>query len=107
MTAATHRPVPRTFSADKINAFLVLLANKINELLDGRSNNIGSFVLAAGTTTTVTDRRVGSLMTVLVTPMDSTAQTAAAYISSVTDGSFVVTHTAGKTDGAFRYAVIG
>lgn len=89
------------------------LAGAINQLMDGRSNAYGSFTLAASTTSTVvTDRRVGTDTRVMWTP--KTANAAAEigggtlYLSTVTAGSFTVTHaSSAQTDRDFDYAIQG
>lgn len=50
------------------------VASAVNLLIDGKSNNRGTFTLAANaTTTTVTDLRAGSESVILFTPMTATA----------------------------------
>ena len=50
------------------------VASAVNLLIDGKSNNRGTFTLAANaTTTTVTDLRSGSESVILFTPMTATA----------------------------------
>jgi len=85
------------------------VASAVNLLIDGKSNNRGTFTLAANaTTTTVTDLRGGSDSVILFTPMTATAAAEDMYISARNKQSFVVTHAdASTTDRTFTYVVVG
>lgn len=93
------------------------IAYKSNELLNGKSNNIGSITLTANqATTTVTEAagRIGEDTVVLFMP--TTANAAAEigaggiYVSgrSVANKTFTITHANNaQTDRAFNYVLIG
>jgi hypothetical protein len=89
------------------------IVRAIRELFEGRSNAVGTFTLSASTTTTtVTSINCGSACTVVAEPMTANAAAekgnGTMYISSVLNGSFVVTHAnAVSTDRTFRYVALG
>ena len=84
------------------------VASAVNLLIDGKSNNRGTFTLAANaTTTTVTDLRAGSESVILFTPMTATAAAENMFVSARNKQSFVVTHANDSTtDRNFIYVVI-
>src|SRR5262245_26854406 len=91
---------------------LAKIVQAIRELFEGRSNAVGSFSLdqSPATTTTVTVPTCGASSTVLIAPKNAdgkSAYFAGAYVSSIVNGSFVVTHGGVFTDCQFRYAVLG
>ena len=72
-----------------------LIATTVNEMMKGRANNASSFTLTAGaTTTTVTDPAFESSMVPVLVPTTATAAAAVTslYVSTRSNGSFVVTH---------------
>lgn len=87
------------------------LAVVVNNLLQGRANNTGSFTVTANAaTTTLTDSRIGANSVIL--PMPTTAHAAAElatlYFDTFANGSCVVNHANNaQADRTFRYAVIG
>lgn len=88
------------------------LAEGVNGLIDGRSNNSGTFTLTENdTTTTVTDGRVGTDSIILWMPTTANAAAEIAvggmYVSARGDGTFTVTHANNaQTDRDFSYAII-
>lgn len=67
----------------------------VNLLVKGRSNAAGSVTLTTSSaTSTVTNPVVGKDAKVQLTPADANAasEVASTYVSSVADGSFVITH---------------
>lgn len=87
--------------------WLFKCAIAINGLLVGRSNNIGTATLGSGTSTVVLDQNVRERSAVHLMPEDATAESAAAYIGTVANGTFTITHATGKDGGVFRYSVHG
>lgn len=86
----------------------------LNDLRDGKTNNVGEVTLTAGAaTTTVTDFRVRAASAILLMPTTANAALALAsadpaYVSSVLKHQFVVTHANNaQTDRSFLYVVIG
>ena len=78
----------------------------------GHLANTGSVTLRASpnTTTTVTDDRVSINSVPLLTPTTANAASAiaATYISTITNGSFIITHaSSASVDRTFRYALLG
>ena len=89
------------------------IVNTITSLSDGRSNAFGTVTLTASqATSTVTDRRVGtdSVITFMAKTANAAAEVGAGgmYVSSVTSGSFVITHANNaQSDRTFAYAIQG
>lgn len=89
------------------------LAFAINQLINGKSNNIGSVTLTASqATTTVSDRRAGvdSVVTFEPTTANAAAEVGAGgmYVSAHGGGSFTITHANNaQADRTFRYVVTG
>lgn len=82
--------VPSTF--EPMPEWLRKASIAINLLINGYGNNAGTATLSGGTTTTVTDPRATQNSIPLLSPLDNNAYTAAPYVSSRADGSFVLTH---------------
>lgn len=82
-------------------------------IMDGKTNNRGSFtVTASAATTVVTDLRVGADSIILPSPITAAAATewasGAMYVSSIGKQTFTVTHNnSAPTTRDFTYAVIG
>lgn len=88
------------------------IQNKIiQQLIEGRSNAVGSCTLTASTTSTaVVAVTCGPNSAVLLSPKTANAASVAAqtYISSVSPGQFVVTHPSnGNLDKTFFYVCLG
>lgn len=96
-------------ASDETSLRKIVLA--VQQLYDGRNNATGSLTLTAGaTTTTVTAANCGAESAIVLSPKTANAAAAVGttYISSVTSGSFVVTHAnAATTDRSFFYAISG
>jgi hypothetical protein len=97
--------------ADKIDDTLQpRLFDMIEQLLNGQSRNASTVTLDTGeTSTTVDDPLVESQQIVLLQPMsaDAAAAMATTYVSSVTDGSFTITHASASGDEVFGYVFVG
>lgn len=92
---------------EELRRQMIIFGTAINRLLDGKINATSSATLGSGTSTVITDSRVGGGSVVVLSPQDSTAQGAAAYIGTYGIGTFTITHSSGKQGGVFRYAVLG
>jgi hypothetical protein len=85
----------------------------VRQLAEGRSNAVGTFTLAASAaTTTVTATNCGAGSSVLCFPTTAHAGAELAaggmYISTVSNGSFVVTHANNsQVDRTFMYVALG
>ena len=83
----------------------------IRDLFEGRSNAVGEVTLRASqTTTTVTAPNVGAGSKPQLTPKTSNAAAALAstYVSTVSAGSFVITHASNaQTDKTFLWVALG
>ena len=85
----------------------------IRQIMDGKTNNRGSFTLTASTTTTaVTDARCGANSVVLLDPATANASAeigaGTIYVSAIGKQTFTVTHANNaQTDRTFRYVIVG
>ena len=98
---------PPTGATGTLLAFLVLVQRTVNEILKGRGNQVSTLTLAANvTTTTVTDNLFAADMVPVLIPTTANAATALAttYITTRTNGSFILTHAnTATTDRTFLY----
>lgn len=89
------------------------IAFAVNQMLQGRSNAVGSVTLTANAgTTTVTAANCGSGSTVLLFPETTSAATefgaGTLKVGTVSNGSFIVTHVNSATaDRTFRWVALG
>ncbi|AWI60347.1 hypothetical protein [Sinorhizobium fredii] len=71
-------------------------------------DNTGTVTLAnSTTTTTVSNPKVASTSKIFLQPRTSAAASENAYISSISAGSFVITHANAATTRTFDYVVFG
>ncbi len=111
MTSPGYSGVPTNLSAD-IPLWCRKLASAINGLLQGKSNNYGTFTLTANSaTSTITDKRIGQDTVIHWQPTTANAATALTNIyesSRTVATSFVLTHTNNaQTDRTFKYTLTG
>lgn len=89
----------------------LVIAESVNGLIDGKSDNAGTFTLTANaTTTTVTDNKFESQMVPLWSPTTANAAGAMTnlYVSARAKGSFTLTHSnTATTDRTFLYVRVG
>jgi len=84
------------------------VAEVVNNLVEGKSNNTGTFTAESGTTsTTVTDARASGVSIILFTGLDSHYYDIEPYISSRSNGSFVVGHKNHGHDSEVGYIIVG
>lgn len=87
------------------------ISEVVNNLMNGKSNNIGTITLAqSSATTTLLDARIGIESVILFTPTSShaAAEMAHLYISAQTSGEATITHrNTGHSDLNFQYVIIG
>jgi hypothetical protein len=87
------------------------IASLTNRLVDGQSNNAGTFTLTpSAATTTVSDPRAGRDSVVVWMPTSSTAaaDVGSMYVSGRTQGTFTITHAnSAQSSRVFEYALIG
>ena len=85
----------------------------VNNLLDGKSNNTGTFTCtASAATTAVTDFRAGKSSIILLMPQTANAAAEVGngtiHVSTRAKQSFTVTHANNsQTDRTFGYVVVG
>ncbi|MQU78036.1 hypothetical protein FB009_117101 [Sinorhizobium medicae] len=84
------------------------VASIVNQLASQFDGTTGSFSLAnSATTTTVSNSKVTTISKVILQPRNTNAGSAGAYISSISNGSFVVGHPSATTVRTFDYVVFG
>lgn len=82
----------------------------VNLLIKGRSNAAGEVTLTtSSTTTTVTNPVIGPASKPQITASNSAAagEAASTYVSSVSDGSFVITHPSNGTTRTWYWHAVG
>jgi len=89
-----------------------ILAEAVNNLLEGKFNSVGTVTLAvSATTTTLTDRRIGPNSVILFTPTSASARSEGVpWVSAkaTTEHTCVLNHTSNSaTDLTFDYAIFG
>jgi len=94
--------------ANSVSIHLRTLANIINNMMDGKTNNTGEVTLTENvTTTTVTNSVVSPDSSIFLTATTSNAAGESPYIVAG-DGDFTITHAnAATTDRTFNYMVTG
>ncbi len=87
------------------------IARLVNNLLQGKQNNVIQVTLAANAaTTTVTDRRIGANTGLFFSPLtaDAAGALAGLYVSSQTNGSATLAHAnTATTDRTFNVLLVG
>ena len=85
------------------------VAEVVNNLAAGKSNNTGNVTLtASSTTTTLNDERLGFDSGILLSPLTANAAAQNPYISTKAKGSVVITHTSvASADLNFDYIIVG
>lgn len=87
------------------------ISERVNALILGRVNTVGTVTLTANTTTTtVTDENAHRQSAPILIPTTANAAAALAttYIPTRAPGSFTITHAnAGTTDRTFIYVLLG
>jgi len=106
MTRSVYRKLPQNDSNPRE------IAEVVNNLIEGKSNNTGTITLAvaSATTTTIYDERIGANSVILLMPKTASAVSVitSTYISATNKGNAVITHTANTVaDKTFRYIVVG
>ena len=87
------------------------IVSTINELADGRSNNVGAITLQPGAMTTSIKFPTCSLTsTILLVPRTANAAAAVptTYVQTILNGSFIIAHlNNAQTDRVFDFSCIG
>ena len=86
------------------------VAEIVNNLVEGKSNNTGDFSTTAQTTsTTIYNERIGYNSVILFTPMNDKAasEMAKLYIGSLHQGYAVINHDSNAHVCNFKYIVVG
>lgn len=83
------------------------VTRRLNDVIR-QFDNTGSFNLANSVaTTTVTNAKVRSTSKIILVPRNANAAGSAWFVSSISDGSFVIGHASATTVRAFDYQVLG
>lgn len=87
------------------------VAEIVNGIMNGKINNTGVVILnSSGTSTTLTDARIGAESVIIMTPMTENAakEFGTCYISARTNGSATITHqNTGHADLNYTYIIVG
>lgn len=86
------------------------VAEIVNNLVEGKSNNTGEFSTATSTTsTTLTDERIGFNSVILFMPLDanSAAELKDIYFTNFAQGSCTVHHGSHAVSRNYRYIIVG
>jgi len=98
-------PLVPTSQQLTMGGWVYVLARAINALIQGRANNVDTFTLTAGVTTTVVSNNLfqsGMVPVFVPTTANAAGALATTYVSARANGSFTVTHAnAGTTDRTF------
>ena len=86
------------------------VAEIVNNLVEGKSNNTGDFsTTITSTSTTLYDERIGFNSVILFMPLDlnSAAELKDIYFTNFAQGSCVVNHGSHAVSRNFRYIIVG
>ena len=86
------------------------VAEIVNNLVEGKSNNTGDFTTTQSTTTTTLyNERIGYNSVILFTPMNDkgASEMASIYVQTLNQGSAVIHHGSHNFDCIFKYIVVG
>ena len=86
------------------------VAEIVNNLVEGKSNNTGTFSTAVSTTTTtLSDERIGFNSVIVIMPLDSNsaAELIDVYFDTFTQGSCTVHHGSHGVSRNYRYIIVG
>lgn len=78
------------------------IANLLNQVI-GQFENTGSITLSNAATTTVSNPKITAQSRVFLQPRNANAVSANAFISSISNGSFVIGHAAASTERKLDY----
>jgi hypothetical protein len=86
------------------------VAEIVNNLVEGKSNNTGDFSTATSTTTTtLSNERIGFNSVILLMPLDlnSAAELKDIYFDNFAQGSCTVNHGSHGVSRNYRYIIVG
>jgi hypothetical protein len=86
------------------------VAEIVNNLVEGKSNNTGSFsTTVSTTTTTLSDERIGFNSVIVIMPLDlnSAAELKDVYFDTFAQGSCTVHHGSHGVSRNYRYIIVG
>jgi hypothetical protein len=83
------------------------VATILNQFIQTMDGNTGAVTLAnSATTTTVSNPKITSQSRIFLQARNANAVSAAAFVSTVSNGSFVITHTSAATERKFDYLIV-
>ena len=86
------------------------VAEIVNNLVEGKSNNTGDFsTTVSTTTTTLSNERIGFNSVIVIMPLDhdSAAELKDVYFTSFAQGSCTVNHGSHAVARNYRYIIVG
>jgi len=86
------------------------IAEIVNNLVEGKSNNTGEFsTTISTTTTTLSDERIGFNSVIVFMPLDSNsaAELGSIYFDTFAQGSCTVHHGSHGVSRNYRYIIVG
>ena len=84
-----------------------LLANSLNNVIEGKINSTGSITLEDSVTTTDLEDDIGIDSVILLMPTTSDAAAENIHFSAQDKGTVTLNHTSDTTSRIFKYVVIG
>jgi hypothetical protein len=82
----------------------------VNNLIDGKSNNVGYFTTAiSATQTTLYNERIGADSAIIFTPMNDKAaqEMAKLWVGTRTQGQAIINHASNAHVCEFMYIIVG
>lgn len=86
------------------------ISEVVNNLVEGKSNNVGDFMTTqSATSTTIYNERIGYNSVILFTPMNDKAafEMSSLYVQTLNKGSAVIAHGSHNFDCIFKYIIVG
>ena len=82
------------------------VATVVNQIVQALDSVTGTVTVAnSATTTTVTNAKVTAAARIFLQPRNANAAAAGAFISTISNGSFVITHNNATTERKFDYLI--
>jgi hypothetical protein len=83
------------------------VATILNQVIQTMDGNTGAVTLTnSATTTTVANPKITAQSRIFLQARNANAATAGAFVSTVSNGSFVITHASATTERKFDYLIV-
>ena len=103
MTRSTNYPRLSIYEEDPL-----VVANVVNNILDGKINSTGPVTLAnSATTTTLSDDRIGEDSVILFMPTTADASSVNIHVTGRQKGQATLNHASATTTRSFDYVIFG